>query len=647
MAASTHRLYLYVGAALLCVACGVVFAPDGPVRWILIAGLGFAAASLWAIRRQSRDLKRTLAQLAGASDPAVENTPLDDTLAALAERLATAGRNTAAAESLVNDMADAVLVVGAFGVIRRCNPAASRLLGYEATALRGRTLASLLTAEDRPDFKWDRAAGESRDYLIHTASGTTLPVAITGSRITHSDDLLLVLHDITERRQAERRINYLAKHDGLTRVPNRMQFQHLLQQALSRAHRSRGCLALFYIDIDRFKEVNDTFGHAAGDRALELLSERLTQSFPPEAVIGRLAGDEFAAFIPQVDGDARVALAALARDITATMSRGFFLDDTEIYLTISIGIALNEAPADNAIDLIRCADVAMYHAKQSGGGTHTFYVPEMSAAAVQRLMLKNKLRRSLELNELLTLYQPLVDLETGRVVGAEALLRWRLPGYGDIPPAEFIPLAEQSGLIHAIGEWVFRRVCEDYAAWRNAGCAPDRLSINLSLRQFARAGTVDRIAAVLQEYRVTPSVIELEITESTLMDTERSQPGLDALTALGLRLAIDDFGTGYSSLAALRQMPVKTLKIDQSFVQRAVDTADDAMLVRTIIDMGRNLGLEVVGEGVETVEQHRVLVDLGCHLGQGRHYGAPMTAADFKTRLQSNPADDTGLRFRA
>ena len=647
MAAPTHRLYFYLGAALICVGFGAVAAPEGPVRWVLLAGLCFAAAALWSTRTQVRELARALAQLAGTPHSGAKSLPLDDTLSALAERLAIAGRNTVAAESLVNDMADAVLVVDGSGFIRRCNPAARRLLGDEGLALKGRTLASLLSPDDQRNFQLDRAARESRDYLIDIAAGPRRPVVITGSRMTHSDELLFVLHDMTERRDAERRLSYLAKHDGLTRVPNRMQFQHLLQQALARAHRSDGCLALFYIDIDRFKDVNDTFGHAAGDRALELLSERLTQSFPPEAVIGRLAGDEFAAFIPQSDRDGRASLAALAREITATMSRGFYLLDTEIYLTISIGIALSDAPADNTIDLIRCADIAMYHAKQSGGGTHMFYVPEMSAAAVQRLMLKNKLRHSLELNELLTLYQPLVDLESGRVVGAEALLRWRLPGYGDIQPSEFIPLAEQSGLIHAIGEWVFRRVCQDYAGWRDAGFAPDRLSINLSLRQFARTGTVERIAAVLREYRVTPAVIELEITESTLMDTERTQPALAALTALGLRLAIDDFGTGYSSLAALRQMPVNTLKIDQSFVHRAVDTADDATLVRTIVDMGRNLGLEVVGEGVETVEQHRLLVDLGCHVGQGRYYGPPMTAADFQARLQRGTADGPELRFRA
>jgi diguanylate cyclase (GGDEF)-like protein/PAS domain S-box-containing protein len=647
MKAPMTPLQLCIGAALAGLVAGALYAPMGPARWILGLSLACAVTALWVARRYVRHLGRTLSSLAGDGDAPPETLRLDETLSALAQRMAAADQRAASTDSIVNDMADAVFVVDAGGTIRRSNAAAARLLQTDIDTLRGRPLVSLLSPDDRDHFTLSSAATESRDYLLETARGHSVPVALTGTHLSHGDDLLFVMHDISQRRAAERRVNYLAKHDGLTRIPNRMQFQHLLQQALARAHRSHECVALFYIDVDRFKEVNDTFGHAAGDRALELLSERLPHCFPAEAVIGRLAGDEFAAFLSHFDPVDRAPLAAIARELAAHISRAFFLNDTEIYLTVSIGIALSEAPADNTIDLIRCADIAMYHAKQSGGGTHTFYAPEMSTAVVERLVLQNKLRRSIELNELVTLYQPLVNLRTGRVVGAEALLRWRLPGHGDIPPSEFIPLAEQSGLIHAIGEWVFRQVSSDYASWRSTGLTPERLSINLSLRQFWRSGTVERIAAVLREYHVSPVVIELEITESTLMDTERSRPALDALTALGFRLAIDDFGTGYSSLAALRQMPVQTLKIDQSFVRRALESEGDAMLVRTIIEMGRNLGLEVVGEGVETLEQHHLLARLGCHLGQGTLYGAPMGAGEFQARLRSGATDSGIERVRA
>ncbi len=650
MIRTAHTIFLTTAATAGCLLAATIAAPPGLVRVLLSLSVLFAAASGLLIQRRARAIEQALAALAGnaGETPKTLAPSLESALKVIEDRLDSATRTGRHLESVLNGMADAVFVVNPAGFIRESNAAATRLLGWEPAELCGRPLVDLISVEQRADFELTRAASESRDYIIETAAGAVMPASIAGSRVAGSTDLIFVFHDITDRRRAERRVNYLAKHDSLTRLPNRMQFQHLLQQAIARAHRDGRTLALLYFDVDRFKEVNDTFGHAAGDRAIEVLSERLLRRLPPEAVIGRLAGDEFAAFVPLQGVEDRPVVAALARELLSDISRAFFLNDTEIYLTISIGIALCEPPADNTIELIRSADVAMYHAKQSGGGTYAFFDPEMSVAAVERLILKSKLRRSLELDELVTFYQPLVDLESGVIVGAEALLRWRLPGHGDIPPSEFIPLAEQSNLIHAIGEWVFRRVCADYATWRSAGTAPRRVAINLSLRQFGRPGTVGRIAALLKEYDVSPSTIELEITESTLMEYERSGPILEALSALGVRISIDDFGTGYSSLSALRQMPVQTIKIDQSFVHRLTERDDDATLVRTIVEMGRNLGLEVIAEGVETIEQRRLLALHGCHLGQGQLFGAPMTAAAFATclsaSLQSAPPD---FRFTA
>lgn len=631
------------------VAVGIT-TPPGLARTVIFVGALLVLTTLISALRHVTAVERRMGILAAATtDPRTNRSlPLDASFRAITARLDAATRSGRHLESVLNGMADAVFVVALNGLIRQSNAAATRLLGWDSAQLSGRPLASLICVEQRSDFDLGRAAAESHDYIIETASGAVLPVSITGSQVADSSDLIFVFHDITDRRRAERRINYLAKHDSLTRVPNRMQFQHLLQHAIARAQREHRSIALLYMDVDRFKEVNDTFGHGAGDRALEILSERLSGKLPDTAVLGRLAGDEFAVFIPMVDPHDRSALSAFARDLQYDISRVFYLNETEIYLTISIGIALSEPPADNTIDLIRCADVAMYHAKQSGGGTYAFYDPQMSAAAVERLVLKSKLRRSLELDELVTLYQPLVDLESGRVIGAEALLRWRLPGHGDVPPSEFIPLAEQSTLIDAIGEWVFRRVCTDFIAWQTAGAPPHRVSINLSLRQFGRVGTVERIAALLRKHDVSPSVIELEITESTLMEHERSGPILEALAALGFRIAIDDFGTGYSSLASLRQMPVQTIKIDQSFVRALTERKEDTTLVRTIIEMGRNLGLEVVAEGIETHEQRRLLVLQGCHLGQGRLFGEPMTAEALSTLLLTSAAQPTSsFRFSA
>jgi diguanylate cyclase (GGDEF)-like protein len=331
-----------------------------------------------------------------------------------------------------------------------------------------------------------QASQENRETVIRTQSGQTIPVSISGSQISTDDPQfqgnIYVARDITDRKRAERRIRYLARYDSLTKMPNRMQFQHLLQQSIARARRNNRAVALLYLDMDRFKEINDTFGHSAGDRTLEVLSERLTRLLTKDAVIGRLAGDEFALFIDGLpaDIDNRASLGTLARNLLDEITRAFYVNQEEVFMTASVGIAICPYDAENVIDLIRNADAAMYHSKQNGGNSYAFYVPDMNAAAVERLMLKSKLRRALERDELVILYEPKVDLRDGRVVGAEALLRWRLAGHGDIPPSQFIPLAEETSLILEIGEWVMNRVCADYSAWQRDMAQPGRVSIKLS-----------------------------------------------------------------------------------------------------------------------------------------------------------------------
>jgi len=418
----------------------------------------------------------------------------------------------------------------------------------------------------------------------------------------------------------------------LTKMPNRMQFQHLLHQAITRCLRQSRGLTLLYVDVDNFKEINDTFGHAAGDRVLETLSERLTRALPKESVIGRLAGDEFAVFLEATAEahEQHEQAAALARLLLASVARPLHVAEHEIELTVSVGIAACPRDADNVIDLIRNADAAMYHAKRAGRNCHVFYAPEMNAAAVERLLLKSKLRRALERNEFLLRYQPKVDLAAGKVVGAEALLRWRLPGHGDIAPAQFIPLAEESRLILDIGAWVLNQVCSDYAGWQKELADPGLVAINLSLKELSQASFIPRCRSVFERYGVSPSRVELEITETTLMlDAERTLPLLDELRAMGVHLSIDDFGTGYSSLSALQQFPIGTLKIDKSFVRNAASDPDDATIVRTIIEMGRSLGLQVLAEGIETEEQRDFLLLSGCQFGQGRLFGEPVSAEEF------------------
>jgi diguanylate cyclase (GGDEF)-like protein/PAS domain S-box-containing protein len=552
--------------------------------------------------------------------------------------------------NVLGSMTDAVFVTSSEGVIRMANQSACKLLSYGEDELVGRTIVSIFDDRERADFDMLRASQDTRETVVKTRHGQTIPVAITGSQITTDDPqyqgTIFVVRNVTERKRAERRIRYLARYDALTKVPNRMQFQHLLQQAIARALRNRTSLALLYLDMDRFKEINDTFGHAAGDRTLEILTERLTRTLPQETVIGRLAGDEFAMFVDDLaaDADNRGTVAQLARSVLAEIGRAFQLQEHEVFLTASIGVAFCARDADNVIDLIRNADAAMYHSKQNGGNSFAFYSPEMNAAAVERLMLKSKLRRSLERDEFLVHYQPKVDLRDGRIVGAEALLRWRLPGHGDIPPSQFIPLAEETNLILEVGEWVLNRVCQDYRELQQTVTTPGRISLNLSLKQLRQASFILRFRSVFRKHGVSPTCFELEITETTLMaDSKRTLHLLDELYAMGLHLSIDDFGTGYSSLSALQQFPIGTLKIDQSFVRDSDDDESDATIVRTVIEMGRNLKMNVIAEGVETLGHLQFLRQHHCGFGQGKLFGEPVTLEEMRLLLARQ--QETGPAF--
>jgi diguanylate cyclase (GGDEF)-like protein/PAS domain S-box-containing protein len=543
--------------------------------------------------------------------------------------------------SVLNSMTDAVFVTSPEGVIRMVNSAAQRLLGYGEEELIGRSISAVLEERERLTFDLRRSAQETRETVMRTRNGQTIPVAFTGSQIASEDPqfqgCIFVARNITDRKRAERRIRYLARYDALTKLPNRMQFHHLLQQAIARGLRGGHVVALLYLDLDRFKEINDTFGHNSGDRLLEVLAERMPRVLPKDTTLGRLAGDEFALFVDGLpaDVDNRGPIAHLARSILTEVARAVQLNDHEVFLTASIGIAFCPRDAENVIDLIRNADAAMYYSKQNGGNTFAFYSPEMNAAAVERLMLKSKLRRALERDELVIRYQPKVDLRNGRIIGAEALLRWRLPGHGDIPPSQFIPLAEETSLILDVGEWVLNRVCQDYRNMQNEVADPGRVSLNLSLKQLRQASFILRCRSVFRRHGVSPTSFELEITETTLMaDAARTVRLLDELYAMGLHLSIDDFGTGYSSLSALQQFPIGTLKIDQSFVRDVSDDAGDATIVRTIIDMGRSLGMEVVAEGVESARHLDFLRKHNCHYGQGKLFGEPCTAEDLLVLLK-------------
>lgn len=553
-------------------------------------------------------------------------------------------------DSVLNSMTDAVFVVRNDGSIKFTNLAAQRLTGADASALYGRYIATLLHAPDLGEEEKLRKACEVGEAVLRTEAGQTIPVSFTGSQIETTDEQfsgrIYVARDITDRKRAERRIRYLARYDALTKIPNRMQFQHLLQQAIARALRSRTSVALLYLDMDHFKEVNDTFGHGAGDRVLETLTERLTGKLPEGTVLGRLAGDEFALFIDGItDANGREVIRHLSEDILNVVALPFHVGGHEVFLSASIGVALCPLDAENVIDLIRNADAAMYYSKQNGGNSCVFYTPEMNAAAVERLMLKSKLKRAIEREEFVVAYMPKVNIADGRIVGAEALLRWRAPGHGDIPPSQFIPLAEENNLIGSIGEWVLDRVCQDYAALSGQGLAPGRIALNLSLKQLRQASFILDCKSLFARRGVSPEKLELEITETTLMaDPKRTIAMLKELAGMGLHLSIDDFGTGYSSLSALQQFPISTLKIDQSFVQDVNKDRNDATIVRTIIEMGHSLGMQVIAEGVETSAQLDFLARAGCDQAQGQLFGEA-SSIDVLSQLLAQQAARSASPF--
>ena len=617
---------------------------------ILGIGIGLSLLAAWITALLIARIDRAMSGLAASaerigrgltSEPVPssgvpEIADLERALERMREALAGTTISRDYLNTLLNSMSDAVLVVAPDGRVRTVNAAAAEMLGAERDSLAGVEFESLVAEPHRDAFVAAKAVAAPGETVVRTGTGQTIPVSVRASAVSSADPAfqgtIYVLRDITERKRAERRIRYLARFDMLTKMPNRMQFQHLLQQAIARGRRRSGGLALLYLDVDHFKEINDTFGHAAGDRVLETLSERLIRALPKESVVGRLAGDEFAAFLETPDGPtARHEQAeTIAGLLLKEVSRPLHVGEHEIDVTASIGIAACPEDADNVIDLIRCADAAMYHAKRAGRNCHVFYSPEMNAAAVERLLLKSKLRRALERDEFVLRYQPKVDLFTDKVVGAEALLRWRLPGHGEIAPAQFIPLAEESRLILDIGAWVLDHVCGDYAEWRRQVNDPGRVAINLSLKELSQASFIPRCRSVFEKHGVSPRCVELEITETTLMmDAEHTLPLLDELKAMGVHLSIDDFGTGYSSLSALQQFPIGTLKIDKSFVRNAAGDPDDATIVRSIIDMGRSLRLDVLAEGIETEEQRRFLIESGCQYGQGRLFGEPVSADAF------------------
>lgn len=428
---------------------------------------------------------------------------------------------------------------------------------------------------------------------------------------------------------AERKIRHLAYHDSLTGLPNRMLFMDRIDQAISRAQRESGKFALLYIDIDHFKVINDSMGHAAGDQLLNIVSQRLTDVLRKTDTIARLGGDEFTIIIEDLE-EAELVV-QVAKNILATLDKPVEIFEKEVHIGGSIGIALYPQDGENFGTLLKNSDTAMYKAKELGRQTFQFYEHEMSLKAMRRLDLENQIRVALKNEEFLVFYQPKVNLITGQCQGVEALVRWLHPEKGLITPDNFIPLAEETGLIIQLDEWVMRSACRQFKEWKAAGYSINNLSVNISARHFKEGGLLKHCKKVIEETQILPKHIEIELTESALVDNYNSaKEMLDEIHEMGIHIALDDFGTGYASMSYLKEFPFDTVKLDRSFVQGVPEDGEDAAIVKAMIQLAEALNLNMVAEGVETEAQKYFLTDHGCAYGQGYLWSKPVEASEFE-----------------
>jgi diguanylate cyclase (GGDEF)-like protein/PAS domain S-box-containing protein len=547
--------------------------------------------------------------------------------------------------SLVEWSPDAI-IVHQNAVVRYVNPAAAKLAQVDnAAEMIGDNIFSFI----HPDFREASIERYKRRVEKRRKSGKTLEtdlkvvlkdgtpfigevnsilIEIDGNPAT-----LTMIKDVTARHQAENQLKQLAYFDSLTGLPNRRMFKESLTGGLERMEKGSHDLAVLFLDIDRFKYINDTFGHLFGDKILQIIGERLKACVGERGTMARMGGDEFTMVLEPVTHSEQIL--SMAKDMLAQFRDPILIDDHELMLTPSIGIAVAPFDGEDADTLMRHADAAMYRSKEQGGNQFAFYTTAISVNHYERIVLENDLRRALERKEFLLHYQPKLDAKTRKIVSMEALVRWWRPGNGMVSPGAFIPLAEETGLIIALGEWVLREACRQNKAWQEHGYPPMRVAVNVSAKQFHQSNVVEMIQRVLDETGLEPEWLEIEITESTIMkNAEGVIATVQQLKRMGVHIAIDDFGTGYSSLGYLRRFHLNTLKIDRSFLQDVLVDSENAIIVSAIINLAHNLKLNVVAEGVETEEQLAFLIEQGCDEVQGYLFSPPISAEKFASLLE-------------
>jgi diguanylate cyclase (GGDEF)-like protein/PAS domain S-box-containing protein len=548
---------------------------------------------------------------------------------------------------VLNSIGDAVMSTDVVGRVTYLNAVAERMTGWSREEAAGHPLedvfriidASTREAMQNPmalAIRDDKTIGLTPNCLLIRRDGveaaiedSAAPIHDRRGRVTGA---VMVFHDVSTARALSLRMSYLAQHDDLTDLPNRTLLNERLTQAMALAHRHRRKLAVLFLDGDRFKHINDSLGHAIGDRLLQSVAQRLLACVRSSDTVSRQGGDEFVILLSEVTRPQDAAVSAAK--ILLALRTPHRIDQHEVHLTVSIGIVTYPDDGTDAETLVRNADFAMYHAKNSGRNNYQFFKPDMNLRAVERQSLENGLRDAMERQEFVLHYQPKMNLKTGAIIGVEALIRWHHPQRGLVPPAQFIPIAEECGFIVPIGRWVLREACHQARAWQDAGLRPMRIAVNVSAVELRAKDFVSGVRAILTESGLEPRYLELELTETFLMQDSKSTAAvLQALKGMGVQLALDDFGTGYSSLSYLKRFPIDTLKIDRSFVRDLTTDADDASIVSAVISMGRSLHMGVVAEGVETREQLAVLQEQSCPEGQGYYFSRPMVAEEVAKLL--------------
>ncbi len=530
------------------------------------------------------------------------------------------------------------------------NPALAHIYGFDSPEELIRSLrdigAQLYVDKQRRDefmqIMKARGSVTSFESQVYRKNGDIIWISENARAVFAEDGSPIgyegTVEDITERRLYQVRIEHQANYDTLTGLANRSLLQDRLQQALLTAASSGRRIAVAFVDLDRFKFINDSLGHHVGDELLKSVATRLKSCVRDCDTVARLGGDEFVLLINGHTGPESVR--QMMDRILESVAQPWVIEQGEFLVSCSIGVALHPDDGEEALTLLKHADSAMYRAKDSGRNNFQFFTRELNALMTEQLELETHLRRALERNQFVLRYQPRVNLATGQIVGAEALLRWRIPQRGTVPPMRFIGLAEETGLIVPIGKWVLRTACAQNKAWQDAGLPPIVVSVNVSPRQFRQESLVQTVAEALRSTGLEPRYLELELTESMVMhDAPQLVAMLDELKELGVKIAVDDFGTGYSSLSYLKRFPVDRLKVDRSFVEHMTTEGDDATIVRAIIALGHNLGLRVVAEGVETAQQARALRAYQCDEAQGFLFARPVSARDLPRLItRSRPA---------